>query len=1010
MGYKFNPFTSKFDQIWMDPSIYDPSNIEKDLFSVSNLVYTDSNIGSDTTGNGSIKAPFATIQFAIDSITTNAIDNRFQIIAYPWLYEENIIMKGYVDLWWPWVIVRWTSWTLITLTDNISIVERVRFELIPTTSGNSIMSCSTSSGSHELNFCEFDITSSTNWITSSIANVSNGTILITDSLENYTMTWTSPIQNTHKIFNVTWDGSFNLFRNTIITSIDDENDIIYEVYEESTWLLIVVDVLSSCFINNVAYSGSTNIFGFFGTWVWNKRIFQNVMEITGAGTGTWKIIEVDSSSDNLTVESYFNRFVCAWFLNNYNTDIATWDIVESFYNRIDAVDGDVWAGSITKLQTESWELRVNTAIIDETLLLGTPTNESLQKLFNISFNAGFVAGWVITDNWDGTIDVSSGTGLIRIADANDAQIQSFDWVETASISLVDGSNNIVFIDYNGWSPIVTSSTDRDIVLNNEHDKFELVEIVREWTELHISDHRQTAVDVWDEIQRRLYSINPVERADNSGLILWETGTRNVTVTAGKIWRKLIPEFVDAIDTNVSDSFDRYYQDWIWGWTKQSAQTQWDNLQYDDGTGILATMTNNRYSFQDFYLNWEWNLVSLYGQNQFVSLAAAEEAWASSGVPVRLESNSILIWRIVFRKLDIVAQDILSSFSINFNSTAVADHGNLSGLWDDDHTQYLLVNGTRAMTGNLDLGTSKLVWEGGTEGIYIDSAGQVGIGTDAPASQIHVSDPTEATFQIQTDSGKSKMFINNDVASPAADTELGRVTFRGKNTAGTGFQYARFAGWVEDSTAGNEKGYMTIDVQDGGISEAVRIDKDGMSLSGTLDVGFNDVTNDYNGLNLKHDTNSGGGYTVEKESGLGRFIGLAGFDSGANNAQLFFGGGGWGTRDVNKHRFYTDPTTANASTDGGLLRMTIMENGTVNIGAQTTQLAQLHVDQASTTAALPVLTLDQADISEEMISFETTIGTGNPIEAKGAKTFTETHFIKVTLPGGLTRYIPAGTIS
>jgi len=32
---------------------------------------------------------------------------------------------------------------------------------------------------------------------------------------------------------------------------------------------------------------------------------------------------------------------------------------------------------------------------------------------------------------------------------------------------------------------------------------------------------------------------------------------------------------------------------------------------------------------------------------------------------------------------------------------VDDHGNLSGLGDDDHTQYLLVDGTRAMTGALD---------------------------------------------------------------------------------------------------------------------------------------------------------------------------------------------------------------------------------------------------------------------------------------------------------------------
>lgn len=37
-----------------------------------------------------------------------------------------------------------------------------------------------------------------------------------------------------------------------------------------------------------------------------------------------------------------------------------------------------------------------------------------------------------------------------------------------------------------------------------------------------------------------------------------------------------------------------------------------------------------------------------------------------------------------------------------------DHDLLDGLTDDDHTQYLLVNGTRAMTGNLTIGAYKLV--------------------------------------------------------------------------------------------------------------------------------------------------------------------------------------------------------------------------------------------------------------------------------------------------------------
>ena len=73
-------------------------------------------------------------------------------------------------------------------------------------------------------------------------------------------------------------------------------------------------------------------------------------------------------------------------------------------------------------------------------------------------------------------------------------------------------------------------------------------------------------------------------------------------------------------------------------------------------------------------------------------------------------------------------------------------------------------------------------------------------------------------------------------------------------------------------------------------------------------------------------------------------------------------------------------------------------------------AKLHVDQESTTAAIPVLVLDQADVSEEMIEFISTIGPGNALEAKGGKSITTTHWIKVTLPGGLTRYLLCGTIA
>jgi hypothetical protein len=91
-------------------------------------------------------------------------------------------------------------------------------------------------------------------------------------------------------------------------------------------------------------------------------------------------------------------------------------------------------------------------------------------------------------------------------------------------------------------------------------------------------------------------------------------------------------------------------------------------------------------------------------------------------------------------------------------------------------------------------------------------------------------------------------------------------------------------------------------------------------------------------------------------------------------------------------------------------MVLKGNGIVGIGISTGLDGKTHIDQSSTTAAIPVLTLDQADLSEQFIKFMTTIGTGNPIEAVGAKTLTTTHFIRIEIDGVGDRYLPVGTIA
>jgi hypothetical protein len=60
--------------------------------------------------------------------------------------------------------------------------------------------------------------------------------------------------------------------------------------------------------------------------------------------------------------------------------------------------------------------------------------------------------------------------------------------------------------------------------------------------------------------------------------------------------------------------------------------------------------------------------------------------------------------------------------IDANANNLTDHGALTGLGDDDHAQYLLVSGTRAMTGNLNMGSQAITSVGNVDGRDVSADG------------------------------------------------------------------------------------------------------------------------------------------------------------------------------------------------------------------------------------------------------------------------------------------------
>lgn len=326
------------------------------------------------------------------------------------------------------------------------------------------------------------------------------------------------------------------------------------------------------------------------------------------------------------------------------------------------------------------------------------TFSTIQHLQNIFHSAGSSSGGDTTDAGGNTVDVDLGTGFIRATNSSIAEISYFDWPQSLGLSVPLNTTRYIGIEYNAGSPQVTVRTSDDF---NDQSDFFLSVAVNEGGTIHIKNSSHAVGDHARNMIIRLKESMGIRR-DNvmGGLILGETGTRNITMTAGGLWDRLSRFAVSSIDTSVAGTFDRYYSDGASGHTKESVQTTWNNTQYDDGTGTLATLANNRWGVQWFYIELDGALLCMYGTAQHNSLSQAEAEPVPTDIPDRLSKLSLLIGRIIFKKSDATITSIESSFTKIFGGSLITDHSSLANLDADDHTQYLLADGTRALTGNL----------------------------------------------------------------------------------------------------------------------------------------------------------------------------------------------------------------------------------------------------------------------------------------------------------------------
>jgi len=168
---------------------------------------------------------------------------------------------------------------------------------------------------------------------------------------------------------------------------------------------------------------------------------------------------------------------------------------------------------------------------------------------------------------------------------------------------------------------------------------------------------------------------------------------------------------------------------VWGDTNEYRYpvTYWNDVS---GAGVLTELGVGKFMNYWVYAEADDDEIALaYGQAEYANSASAEAEAPPSFISTHHSESAKLLGRILIKKNTDAAVLVQTVFTTQFTASLAADHGNLAGLADDDHTQYVLATGARAM-GELTL-TPKASSDSIVEGtiFYCSDDNHVYVGTE-----------------------------------------------------------------------------------------------------------------------------------------------------------------------------------------------------------------------------------------------------------------------------------------
>lgn len=339
----------------------------------------------------------------------------------------------------------------------------------------------------------------------------------------------------------------------------------------------------------------------------------------------------------------------------------------------------------------------------------------ISQLILNSSTMGVIYGGELTDGGGLDIDVAAGFGYASVGTLPNDTLIKREW---AASSLTLPASSAVYVYFNTTGTLVSNatrpSTDENILLGRVvTNGTDILYIEKAPLDAHHSSNN------FSNLLRD--ALGPLFV---SGCLTTETGTRQLAVTAGTYYfsmNKYSPGGGSPV------TFDYYYKSASPGiYTRVASQTTISNSQYDDGSGTLASLPTNKYAKHLLYLvgGASEKYLVVYPDAYYDTLAEAEAA-PLQAVPSFVKDSFVRVASIVVKQGTSSIQSIIDErprvgFASSSTVGGVTSHSALSDLTNDDHTQYILASGSRAFSGNLDMGGNQITNVGNVDGVDISA--------------------------------------------------------------------------------------------------------------------------------------------------------------------------------------------------------------------------------------------------------------------------------------------------